>query len=297
MPIFLIDRVPVFPTASTVVGNTSVLENDLRLGSTDFCPHSSIGTNSSSPSFIHNSEDNNSDLHDGGSTAFTNSSKQSQIVDCLSGVSPSTPSFSSISSIPDKTTTSPDDLQKQDNCDPASAFINLNHNVPTDNDVLEDEANVEPVMGFKMIGDNIDKNVKCRYTRVDKRQVTSMHYYHYYALQDRTNIAGIPDNSPDLENIPLLTIPVNDVLPTVTDERNLYHNFAIIISRVLVDNLKYFNCYSDVVTHHIKHDFYDEMSSKSETVSLIFTCICNCMIKIPALQSLGTFRSYTKKRI
>lgn len=74
-----------------------------------------------------------------------------------------------------------------------------------------------------------------------------MHYYHH---QDRIDITHIPDKSPDLKAVPLLSIPVNDVLPSITDERNLYHNFTIIVSRVIVDHLRYFNCYSDVVNRH-----------------------------------------------
>jgi L1 cell adhesion molecule like protein len=38
--------------------------------------------------------------------------------------------------------------------------------------------------GFKIVGDNIDKNFRRTYQRID-RQTRSCHYYHSYAVLDR----------------------------------------------------------------------------------------------------------------
>ena len=65
--------------------------------------------------------------------------------------------------------------------------------------------------------------------------------------------------TPNLRSTPLLSFPVNDVLPSNTDESNINHNFALIVSRRLVDHLKYFKQnYYDVVDRHniIKHDLF-----------------------------------------
>ena len=105
-----------------------------------------------------------------------------------------------------------------------------------------------------------------RYIREGK-QTRSLHCYNSYAVRDRTDISGLSDKIPDLRNVPLLSISVLSVIPSVTDEKNLLHNFALLVGRQLVDHMKYFaENYSDVVTRHITHDFYKEMSTKSETV-------------------------------
>ena len=50
-------------------------------------------------------------------------------------------------------------------------------------------------MGFRIIGDNIDKNIKPRYYRSNK-QVCSLHYYHSYALKDRIDLSAMSDSQP-----------------------------------------------------------------------------------------------------
>lgn len=43
-----------------------------------------------------------------------------------------------------------------------------------------------PTCYFKLVGDNIDKNVKPRYMRSDN-QTKSLHYFHVYTVADRVN--------------------------------------------------------------------------------------------------------------
>ena len=136
-------------------------------------------------------------------------------------------------------------------------------------DDIDDESadNVSLVIGYKLVGDNIDKNVKPRYTCQDKNTL-SLHYYHSYAVQDRVSLSGLSDEIPDISSIPLLSIPVHTILPSTVDGQTLIHNFTLLTSRILVDNLKHFTeNYSDVVDRHIKHAYYREMSQKSITVS------------------------------
>lgn len=95
------------------------------------------------------------------------------------------------------------------------------------------------LLGYKLVGDNIDKNVRPRHMRQD-RQTLSMHYYHSYAVRDRVNVSGLSDARPSLKNTPLLSVPVTDVLPSDSDHKNLMHNFALLVSRHLVDHLHHF---------------------------------------------------------
>lgn len=55
--------------------------------------------------------------------------------------------------------------------------------------------------GFKIIGDNIDKNIKPRYYR-SNTTVKSLHYYHSYALKDRIDMTDISDRKPQVD-VPL----------------------------------------------------------------------------------------------
>ena len=145
-----------------------------------------------------------------------------------------------------------------------------------DQDVdVESASNLVPMVGYKLVGDNIDKNVRSRYSRQDKPTL-SMHFYHSYAVCDRTSIAGLSEEIPNLTKVPLLSIPVNNVLPSNTDQKNLLHNFTLLTSRLLVENFKYFReNYSDAVQCHIQHDFYDEMSKKSTTVGYAYILVSN----------------------
>ena len=47
--------------------------------------------------------------------------------------------------------------------------------------------------GFKIVGDNIDKNFRRSFQRVDFIQTRSFHYFHSYAVLDRIDISGYTD--------------------------------------------------------------------------------------------------------
>ena len=70
------------------------------------------------------------------------------------------------------------------------------------------------LLGYRVVGYNIDKNVRPRHMRQD-RQTMSMHYYHLYAVCDKINISGLSNVRPNLGNVSLLSIPVSNVLPSV----------------------------------------------------------------------------------
>ena len=117
---------------------------------------------------------------------------------------------------------------------------------------------------FKIVGDNIDKDIKPRHMRSDY-QTRSLHYFHSYAVRDRLNLdsyddsASAPDQS--LVNLELL-------LPSPDDKQVTRHNMAILIARTLK---KYFSTYGKELERHITHEFSDEMAQKSVVVSC-FTC-------------------------
>lgn len=64
-------------------------------------------------------------------------------------------------------------------------------------------------------------------------------------------------------------LPLEDLLPSLSDDQVLLSNFSILISRVLCEELSYFiKNFDGVVTSHIRHLYSEEMSKRSETVSI-----------------------------
>ena len=50
---------------------------------------------------------------------------------------------------------------------------------------------------FQICGDNIDKTVCTRYMRYDKKN-SSLHYFHSYAVLNRTDSSSLSDEIPDI---------------------------------------------------------------------------------------------------
>lgn len=121
--------------------------------------------------------------------------------------------------------------------------------------------------GYKLVGDNLDKNIVPRYKRVD-RQTESLHFFHYYAVKDRVDLSGISDEPNTFLLQPVSKLPINTILPSTSDLQAMLYNFSILISRILVEELPYFAMtFEGVVTKHIQHCYSDDMAKKSETVS------------------------------
>ena len=51
-------------------------------------------------------------------------------------------------------------------------------------------------LGYKLVGDNLDKGVKTRYMRSDDAEGyrnKSLHYFHSFAIQNRIDLSKLPD--------------------------------------------------------------------------------------------------------
>ena len=120
--------------------------------------------------------------------------------------------------------------------------------------------------GYRICGDNIDKNVRARYMRSDKKNL-SLHYFHSYAVLNRIDASSFSDTVPDTSNLNV-DVVANSLLPSPSDDIAIRGNIAKLISRVLVENLEYFKfAFEDVIDWHIEHPFYGEMSQQSVMVS------------------------------
>ena len=122
---------------------------------------------------------------------------------------------------------------------------------------------------FKIVGDNVDKNVKKRYLRVDQ-QNASLHFFHAFAVRDRIDFSHLPDTLPlTCSNEPAKV--ALELLPTVDDDNKLEELFQIHVSRILATQMEFFRIsFEDVVERHVRHEYYHEMSAKSTVVSYYY---------------------------
>lgn len=116
--------------------------------------------------------------------------------------------------------------------------------------------------GFKYVGDNIDKNVKPRFMRVDRR-TESLHYFNAYAVKDRVDSSSLSPKMPS----PRLELDVATILPSEDDLHQLVQNCTTLLSRVLIEYFPMFSALEDVVCKHIQHAESKAMKQKSIVVS------------------------------
>ena len=81
--------------------------------------------------------------------------------------------------------------------------------------------------GFKIVGDNLDKNFRCTFQRIDY-QTRSFHFFHTYAVLDRVNLSGLSD-------IPQPgVIDFTKVLPTHAEVTELKQNLSMLVTRYVM---------------------------------------------------------------
>ena len=87
-----------------------------------------------------------------------------------------------------------------------------------------DDVSKQTWKGFKIIGDNIDKNFRRRFQRIDY-QTRSFHYFHSFAALDRVDLSGLSDLPKTGE------IDITKIIPSTNDIQELKEIFTILISR------------------------------------------------------------------
>ena len=77
-----------------------------------------------------------------------------------------------------------------------------------------------------------------------------------YAALDRVNAVDLPADHPIGE---ISTIPLDVFLPSPTDCKELRTNYAVLLGRIVVKKLSFFQIFEDCVIHHITHEHSDVM--------------------------------------
>lgn len=147
----------------------------------------------------------------------------------------------------------------------------LEQTMTMDDDGEDDECN--KWFGFRIVGDNLDKNVKPRNHRID-HGTTSLHFFNLVALRDRIDLSDVSDDPSTYLRTPVDNLELNILLPSNLDYEELISSYEVLMSRVLVAKVPYFaRTFDDVVVKHISHEYSREMSKKTEAVCCVIDVI------------------------
>ena len=81
--------------------------------------------------------------------------------------------------------------------------------------------------GFKIVRDNVDKDVRPSFQRIDYK-TRSLHYFHEYAVLDRIDLSNLSDSPP------LKEIAASTFLPTPQHKSELTSHYEVLVSRYVI---------------------------------------------------------------
>lgn len=93
---------------------------------------------------------------------------------------------------------------------------------------VDSESVAQEWCGFKVVGDNVDKNIRPSFQRYD-RQTLSLHYFHSYAIKDRVNLQSCSDLAPTNPSIDGTTL-----IPSEEDIGLFTSDAEILVARLIV---------------------------------------------------------------
>ena len=141
----------------------------------------------------------------------------------------------------------------------------------SNSDVSEQTLSMPPLQSrarstYILVGDNIDKTISARHMTME-HQSQSLHYFHFYAAQDRIDFLHL-DNASPIGNV--ADLPLSTFLPSAEDCDTLHNNYVVLIAWEVVQRLSYFSSFSDCVPQHIEHQYSGELACKSNIVSKFY---------------------------
>jgi hypothetical protein len=120
----------------------------------------------------------------------------------------------------------------------------------------------EPPKLYKLVFDNLNKNLTPRYMQSDV-QTSSLNYVQIYSVKSRIDFSSFAPTHEITTEIPLF-----DILPSATDYQVLKGNFAILVARIIHDHIPFFSDdFKGLIPEHTPHQYSDNMATESEVVS------------------------------
>lgn len=132
------------------------------------------------------------------------------------------------------------------------------------------------LLTYRLVGDNIDKNVRPR-NMTSQHQVRSLHYFHSYAVRDRIDLS---DASSEIPTLSMCEMRVEDLLPSEDDHLVLCKNMAILMGRILRKYMPFFTKFATGLGRHIFHEHYEDLSTKSHVVSCWYARATSCFVML-----------------
>ena len=109
-------------------------------------------------------------------------------------------------------------------------------------------------IGYKVIFDNINKNVARRFMR-NEHQSHSLHYVNSYAVKHRLEFSNLSSQR-------ATNINIFDVIPDEEEHKYLKSDVAVFIARMIVEYIQLFHeHYESLPLKHISHIFSKKMST------------------------------------
>lgn len=80
--------------------------------------------------------------------------------------------------------------------------------------------------GYKLVGDNIDKNIHPRH-QTTSHQTKSIHYFHFYGVKDRVDLTEVDDVAPSVPK----SLVYEDFRPSILQTEKITENFCTYAAR------------------------------------------------------------------
>ncbi|XP_066910120.1 uncharacterized protein [Clytia hemisphaerica] len=114
-----------------------------------------------------------------------------------------------------------------------------------------------------VVGDNLDGEVNTKH-QTETNTNKSFHYFNMYAIKEKVNGSELSDT----RKREIKDVSPEEFMPTERSLQKVEKEFVILAARVIVKYIPSMKIFKDVVVHHIKHDYSEIMTEKSEQVPL-----------------------------
>jgi len=130
----------------------------------------------------------------------------------------------------------------------------------------QDPSLVSTWTGYKLVKDNIDKNIRPSFQRQD-HQTKSYHYTHAFAVKDRLNLSSHSDAKPDCSQVDPFCL-----LPNTSDLDSLKKNFVTLISRYMLLKNQYTFISYTIHIYRVLVEHMEVFSSRSTVAHTESVC-------------------------
>ena len=122
----------------------------------------------------------------------------------------------------------PEDAQPEEDSNPVTRLSREVNGAGSSVTTQHWENTTHPWAGYKIVGDNVDKNIRPSFQRTE-RQTKSLHYFHACAAKDRIDFSLLSDVTSTE-----VVMDLHSLLPDDSDVATIKEEFVILISRYLI---------------------------------------------------------------